>query len=96
MDPRQVFCDLEPDYQTNLSPGSVDDIERLREKLGIAKWLVFGGSWGSCLALAYSQVCDLCFDWDAGMLNSITLQKHAKQVVGLVLRMSSAAGDNSY
>ena len=33
----------------------VDDIERLREHLGIDRWLVFGGSWGSTLALAYSE-----------------------------------------
>lgn len=33
----------------------VADIERLRTQLGVAKWLVFGGSWGSTLALAYAQ-----------------------------------------
>lgn len=34
----------------------VSDIEALREHLGIAKWhIVFGGSWGSTLALAYAQ-----------------------------------------
>lgn len=33
----------------------VEDLERLREHLGIEKWLVFGGSWGSTLALAYAQ-----------------------------------------
>ncbi|AFY55277.1 prolyl aminopeptidase [Rivularia sp. PCC 7116] len=33
----------------------VGDIERLREHLGIDKWVVFGGSWGSTLSLAYSQ-----------------------------------------
>jgi proline iminopeptidase len=33
----------------------VADIEQLREHLGIEKWAVFGGSWGSTLALAYSQ-----------------------------------------
>lgn len=33
----------------------VGDIEKLREHLGIEKWLVFGGSWGSTLALAYSE-----------------------------------------
>ena len=33
----------------------VSDIENLREKLGIEKWLVFGGSWGSTLSLAYAQ-----------------------------------------
>ena len=31
------------------------DAERIRERLGIDKWLVFGGSWGSTLALAYAQ-----------------------------------------
>ena len=33
----------------------VSDIENLREKLSIEKWLVFGGSWGSTLSLAYAQ-----------------------------------------
>ena len=33
----------------------VADIEQLREHLGIERWLVFGGSWGSTLALAYAQ-----------------------------------------
>src|SRR6266478_3614918 len=33
----------------------VEDIERLREHLGIQRWLVFGGSWGSTLALAYAE-----------------------------------------
>ena len=33
----------------------VADIERLREHLGIDRWLVFGGSWGGTLSLAYSQ-----------------------------------------
>lgn len=33
----------------------VSDIERLREFLQIEKWLVFGGSWGSTLSLAYAQ-----------------------------------------
>ena len=33
----------------------VADMEQLRKHLGIGRWLVFGGSWGSTLALAYSQ-----------------------------------------
>ncbi len=33
----------------------VADAERLREKFGIGKWQVFGGSWGSTLGLAYAQ-----------------------------------------
>ncbi len=32
----------------------IEDIERLRVHLGIEKWTVFGGSWGSTLALAYA------------------------------------------
>ncbi|WP_373235602.1 prolyl aminopeptidase [Cohaesibacter celericrescens] len=33
----------------------VADIERLRILMGVDKWMVFGGSWGSTLALAYAQ-----------------------------------------
>ncbi|ODM99587.1 Proline iminopeptidase [Orchesella cincta] len=33
----------------------VADIEKLREHLGIEKWVVFGGSWGSTLALVYAE-----------------------------------------
>jgi proline iminopeptidase len=37
----------------NTTPHLVADIEAVRERLGISRWLVFGGSWGSTLALAY-------------------------------------------
>ncbi len=33
----------------------VDDIEKLRKYLNISKWVVFGGSWGSTLSLAYAE-----------------------------------------
>jgi len=33
----------------------VEDMERIRRELGIDRWLVFGGSWGSTLALLYAQ-----------------------------------------
>jgi len=33
----------------------VADVEKLREHLGIERWVVFGGSWGSTLSLAYAQ-----------------------------------------
>lgn len=39
----------------NTTPHLITDLERLRDHLGIEKWHVFGGSWGSTLALAYSQ-----------------------------------------
>ena len=41
--------------QANDLTHALDDIETLREHLGIARWLLFGGSWGSTLALAYAQ-----------------------------------------
>lgn len=34
----------------------VQDIEKLREHFGVEQWLVFGGSWGSTLALAYAEL----------------------------------------
>ena len=38
----------------NTTYDSVKDFEKLRNLLGIEKWQVFGGSWGSTLALAYA------------------------------------------
>lgn len=46
----QPFASLEENTTWDL----VADIEKIREHLGISKWLVFGGSWGSTLALSYS------------------------------------------
>lgn len=39
----------------NTTDHLIDDIEALRAHLAIDRWLVFGGSWGSTLALAYGQ-----------------------------------------
>src|SRR3989338_189892 len=41
------------DLVDNTTQDLVSDIERLREHLGIDRWMVFGGSWGSTLALCY-------------------------------------------
>ena len=41
--------------EDNTTPDLVSDIEVLRRHLGIERWLLFGGSWGSTLALAYAQ-----------------------------------------
>ncbi len=38
----------------NTTAHLIDDIEKLRVHLGISSWIVFGGSWGSTLALAYA------------------------------------------
>lgn len=41
--------------KNNTTQHLIADIEIIREKLKIDKWIVFGGSWGSTLALAYAQ-----------------------------------------
>lgn len=41
--------------EDNTSWHLVADIERIREELGIEKWIVFGGSWGATLALLYAE-----------------------------------------
>jgi len=42
------------DLRENTTWDLVADIERVRERYGVDKWVVFGGSWGSTLALAYA------------------------------------------
>ncbi|MBI2784057.1 MAG: alpha/beta fold hydrolase, partial [Gammaproteobacteria bacterium] len=41
------------DLNDNTTAHLLADMETLREKLGVERWLLFGGSWGSTLALAY-------------------------------------------
>ncbi|HEY8381467.1 MAG TPA: prolyl aminopeptidase [Microvirga sp.] len=43
------------ELEANTTWHLVADIERLRELMGVDSWLVFGGSWGSALALAYAE-----------------------------------------
>ncbi|MEK1876367.1 MAG: prolyl aminopeptidase [Rhizobium altiplani] len=43
------------DLNANTTWHLVADIERLREMAGVEKWQMFGGSWGSTLALAYAE-----------------------------------------
>lgn len=43
------------ELRENTTAHLVADIEAIREHLGIERWVVFGGSWGSTLALAYAQ-----------------------------------------
>ncbi len=47
--------DLSTDLSTNTTHHLIADIERLREHLGIERWLVWGASWGVTLALAYAE-----------------------------------------
>jgi proline iminopeptidase len=47
--------DHSTDLSTNTTWNLVADLETLREHLGIDRWQVFGGSWGSSLALAYAE-----------------------------------------
>ena len=43
------------DLSTNTTAHLVEDCERLRDHLGIERWLVWGGSWGTTLGLAYAE-----------------------------------------
>jgi len=43
------------ELRNNTTPHLVADIEALRRHLGIERWLLFGGSWGSTLGLAYGE-----------------------------------------
>ncbi|KJK44222.1 proline iminopeptidase [Lentzea aerocolonigenes] len=43
------------DMSVNTIDHLIADMEKLREHLGIDRWLVYGGSWGTTLALAYAQ-----------------------------------------
>ncbi|GAA2691127.1 prolyl aminopeptidase [Nonomuraea recticatena] len=43
------------DLSTNTTQHLIADMERLREHLGIDRWLLYGGSWGSTLMLAYAE-----------------------------------------
>lgn len=56
--------------EANTTQHLIRDIEEIRQKLGISIWLLFGGSWGATLALAYAQahpdhvtglICAACF-----------------------------------
>jgi len=43
------------ELRDNTTPALIADLEALRRHLGIERWLVFGGSWGSTLAIAYAE-----------------------------------------
>lgn len=43
------------ELKDNTTPHLIADMEQLRRHLNIERWLVFGGSWGSTLALAYAE-----------------------------------------
>ncbi|MEP7275510.1 MAG: alpha/beta fold hydrolase, partial [Betaproteobacteria bacterium] len=43
------------DVVDNTTQHLIADLERLRVQLGVERWLLFGGSWGSTLALAYAE-----------------------------------------
>jgi len=46
---------LDTDLASNNTANLIADIELLRQQLDVDRWLVFGGSWGSTLALAYAE-----------------------------------------
>ncbi len=44
------------DLSTNTTAHLIADMERLRQHLGLDRWLLWGGSWGTLLALAYAEI----------------------------------------
>lgn len=48
-------CTPDVDLTANTTHHLVADLERLQDRLAIERWLLFGGSWGSTLALAYAE-----------------------------------------
>jgi proline iminopeptidase len=52
---RPHASDPRTDMSVNTTEHLVADMERLRGHLGIERWLLFGGSWGSTLILAYAE-----------------------------------------
>lgn len=52
---RPSVSDSSTPLNRNTTPQQIEDIERLREHLGIERWVISGGSWGVTLGLAYAQ-----------------------------------------
>jgi proline iminopeptidase len=52
---RPHASDPATDMSVNTTEHLLADMERLREHLGIERWLLYGGSWGSALILAYAE-----------------------------------------
>ena len=48
-------ADIHVDLRTNTTHHLLTDLELLRRHLAVERWLVFGGSWGSTLGLAYAE-----------------------------------------
>ena len=46
---------LETDLSANTTAHLIDDMEMLRRHLNVERWMLFGGSWGTTLALAYAE-----------------------------------------
>jgi proline iminopeptidase len=47
-------ADFDTDLSVNTTPHLIADMERLRLHLGVERWLIYGGSWGCTLGLAYA------------------------------------------
>lgn len=52
---RPHAADHDTSLKHNTTAHLIGDLEQLREHLGVEQWLVFGGSWGSSLGLAYAE-----------------------------------------
>jgi proline iminopeptidase len=99
---RPLASDPDADLRANTTHHLIEDIEKLRTHLRIESWLVFGGSWGSTLGLAYAelypeQVTEMVLSAvvDAATRDSLADAGHGTIVpgpVGSLLRRSSTGG----
>ena len=62
---------LASDGNSDASQALVEDMEALRQHLGIERWVLFGGSWGTTLSLAYAlEHTDRCSPYVSRMMRS--------------------------
>jgi proline iminopeptidase len=64
------------DMRHNTTAHLIADLERLREHLGVDRWLLLGGSWGSTLILAYAEQYPTCVS--EIVLNGVTTTRRSE------------------
>ena len=78
----------------NTTYDSIRDFEKVRVKLGIEKWQVFGGSWGSTLSLAYAVSFDFMNNfvaWFDTIHRGVLLNSTQHTLIGLSMHVFSTA-----
>ena len=77
---RPHASDASVDLTSNTTEHLIEDIDQLRKHLGIERWQVFGGSWGSTLGLAYAEPYTACVS-EMVMVSIVTTSRREVQRV---------------